>query len=1313
MVNQLPEEIAVRNVFCDYRLAALNAFNRATFPAAKAPIPVLRVFGILDSGEKCCIHLHGAFPYFLLRMDRPLTEKMRESLIKSLNAVASANQNRADDLHHSIFDVVEVSAKSMYGYHKEDERFVKVLFYNPQIAHYLIESLHRESVRNPRVQPFQAHIPFVLQFFIDYAIFGMDLLRLRNCKFRLHKEALRRVDDKLFGDVKIDDIVNGYHLSPLNPESTVAVEIDCFVQDIANQKDLAENHETKPGYVGDFEVNALSRIRNLLELGTPKDSPEPDHVDLDESIAAMSQALNDTIDNLFNRTEFSTESQTGDITIFDYGREDSDEEEEEEEDEEDLNELANPPSNEPELPDDEDSNLPDDEETGGPNDFADFDILRPKSNISCMDMFDNRARYEVGMEERVRKAEKEEIGVDWGAYFELEAEDPEQSFTSKIFGGWFSPVCRPPPRKRKIAKSRSRRVVQKIRSSKTVNNSIIKNVYAESWCVDRTYSDINTKALVDKVVSKSPQKGLLPKMSSEVSDIRHLCTLSIEILVACRPSLPVPEPAVDAVLGIFYALHRDVCVQDVKPDVKGGWMSLSSELLSFSSRSVEHVGSEEELFERFIDFVQRYDPDILIGYDNDRGSWGYLFERDAIVGSNLIRRISRSSPSPLRLSPVDGRILLNLWKICRKEISLRTYSMSNIVLHVLDRRIPEFSLRTLTGFAESTEPHVISSLISYLLSMAAVQTQILCQLDLFTKTAEMARVYGIQFFEVLSRGSQFRVESMLLRLSASMGFVGASVSPAQRSKMDAAEVIPLNLEPESGIYRDPVLVLDFQSLYPSIAIAYNYCFTTCLGKVDRIAHCHEEGTRQMDLGACRYSFPWEEAETLSNAKELHVTPVGGVFVKKSERRGLLPVMLQEILNTRVMVKKMAKKYTHNKRLQRILDARQLALKLVANVTYGYTAANWSGRMPCVEVADAIVSKGRETLERAIHMVQKNASKYGAARVVYGDTDSLFVHLPGATTETAFEIGKQIAEDVTADNPFPVKLKFEKVMQPLVLITKKRYVGMSTEEFGGEAVFDAKGIETVRRDGCAFVSKMMEKFLRVLFETNVDTAIYFLRFKLRDIEKYPFSDFLLAKEYRGEYAETAVVPAKKIAEKRSAVSERWVPVHGERVSYLVVDGETPDATVISCVVEPYEYFENPTLRLNYDYYVQRQLLPALHRVLQLARVTLVYDHDRIECYGCDALGSRPWCSSCIADSDTLKIAVAQSVRDRNRISVLNRECCRCAKFSTVLGSLDVSCGNLFCPVNDDVAFLKKSRAIEAAATHEFALPDKCIASQVVF
>lgn len=77
-----------------------------------------------------------------------------------------------------------------------------------------------------------------------------------------------------------------------------------------------------------------------------------------------------------------------------------------------------------------------------------------------------------------------------------------------------------------------------------------------------------------------------------------------------------------------------------------------------------------------------------------------------------------------------------------------------------------------------------------------------------------------------------------------------------------------------------------------------------------------------------------------------------------------------------------------------------------------------------------MSKARETLERAIHLVEVTP-RWGA-RVVYGDTDSLFVLVPGKSREQAFKIGAEIAEAVTLDNPKPVKLKLEKVYQPCIL-----------------------------------------------------------------------------------------------------------------------------------------------------------------------------------------------------------------------------------------------------------------------------------------
>lgn len=63
--------------------------------------------------------------------------------------------------------------------------------------------------------------------------------------------------------------------------------------------------------------------------------------------------------------------------------------------------------------------------------------------------------------------------------------------------------------------------------------------------------------------------------------------------------------------------------------------------------------------------------------------------------------------------------------------------------------------------------------------------------------------------------------------------------------------------------------------------------------------------------------------------------------------------------------------------------------------------------------------------QAVRIIEK--TKKWNAKVVYGDTDSLFIYLPGRTKEQAFRIGHDMADTITALNPAPVKLKFEKVM----------------------------------------------------------------------------------------------------------------------------------------------------------------------------------------------------------------------------------------------------------------------------------------------
>lgn len=157
----------------------------------------------------------------------------------------------------------------------------------------------------------------------------------------------------------------------------------------------------------------------------------------------------------------------------------------------------------------------------------------------------------------------------------------------------------------------------------------------------------------------------------------------------------------------------------------------------------------------------------------------------------------------------------------RSEIKLNIYTQENIVYHVLHRRIPEHKFCQLTQWFNTD---LKWRTISYYLERSVINLELLEKLDVIQQTSEMARLYGIDFYSVLSRGSQYRVESVLLRLTKLKNMIMLSPNRQEVAQQRPLECLPLVMEPEAKFYTSPVLVLDFQSLYPSIIIAYNYWF---------------------------------------------------------------------------------------------------------------------------------------------------------------------------------------------------------------------------------------------------------------------------------------------------------------------------------------------------------------------------------------------------------------------------------------------------------------------------------------------------------
>ncbi|VDO11832.1 unnamed protein product [Brugia timori] len=268
--------------------------------------------------------------------------------------------------------------------------------------------------------------------------------------------------------------------------------------------------------------------------------------------------------------------------------------------------------------------------------------------------------------------------------------------------------------------------------------------------------------------------------------------MSMEILTLSSRGMPVPDPQHDKILGIFYTISMDVCMHEEINNVSGVLLNMDDVLLADMVGKNEFytfVASEIDLFDAFVNVIHRYDPDIVIGYNTQRYSWGYLTERSLVIGRNLLSEISRAPIGAQindyyrpglqkknwwvrELDPTPrGRILINVWRILRHEVALRKEQCNNLL-----NTITQFLI-----FTSNTVWKMFSALVlKHMKLYCQLNLLILLRLDFFTRTSEMARLYGIQFNEVLTRGSQFRVESMLLRLARRERYVAPSISPVQR-----------------------------------------------------------------------------------------------------------------------------------------------------------------------------------------------------------------------------------------------------------------------------------------------------------------------------------------------------------------------------------------------------------------------------------------------------------------------------------------------------------------------------------------------------
>jgi len=562
------------------------------------------------------------------------------------------------------------------------------------------------------------------------------------------------------------------------------------------------------------------------------------------------------------------------------------------------------------------------------------------------------------------------------------------------------------------------------------------------------------------------------KPVGEWSKMAPLRILSFDIECAGRKGI-FPEANHDSVIQIANVVTR---YGEKKPFVRNVFCLdttspiVATQILSFDK--------EEKMLAEWRNFLERVDPDIITGYNISNFDFPYLLDRAKHLkvhgfeywSRTMVKSVAKETNfsskqmgnRDTKATNTNGRLQLDMLQLVQRDHQLRSYTLNSVCSHFLGEQKEDVHYSMITELFEGT-PESRRRLALYCLKDAYLPQRLIDKLSCIENYTEMARVTGVPFNYLLARGQQVKFLSQLFRKALEQKLVIPNMrSDSSEEQYEGATVI----EPTRGYYDVPIATLDFASLYPSIMQAHNLCYTTLLKKKDI------------------------ERWNLKKDEDYLVTPNGDMFVTVKKRKGLLAQILEELLSARKQAKRELAVETDPFK-KAVLNGRQLALKISANSVYGLTGAT-NGKLPCLEIASSTTAFGRQMIERTKTEVEQRyniANGYSHdAQVIYGDTDSVMVKFGTKDLAEAMKLGEDAAQYVSSKFVKPIKLEFEKVYFPYLLINKKRYAGLYWTKPEKYDKMDTKGIETVRRDNCLLVQTVIEKVLRmILIDQDVPGA----------------------------------------------------------------------------------------------------------------------------------------------------------------------------------------------------------------------------------
>ena len=495
------------------------------------------------------------------------------------------------------------------------------------------------------------------------------------------------------------------------------------------------------------------------------------------------------------------------------------------------------------------------------------------------------------------------------------------------------------------------------------------------------------------------------------------------------------------------------------------------------------------------------------------------------------------------------------------------------------------------------------------------------KLETFNNSMSMANVCTVPVSYIFTRGQGIKIESLIFKFCKERNIVIPVLPvPSQSGAEDSYEGA-IVLDPEPGFYSISTIgVCDFASLYPSSIVSENISHDSLLWvkdfKNDGTLISHNWGSEVYD--ECEgYAYTDIEFDIIrpdpeDTRKHPNKIKCGRRICRYAQpldgTKSTLPQITTWLLTARSAKKKEMKAEKDPERYA-LLDAEQLAYKLTGNSLYGQLGSS-TFKIRLQALAASVTAYGRKQIlfaKAAIDQFYGPEAKRKdcCARVMYGDTDSLFVEFNPRNPDTGerilgregrvrtIELTDEAGHFITKTLAAPHDFEFDKAFDPLLMFSKKRYAGNMYEENADDYVHKYMGIALKRRDNAPIVKTIFGGAMKMLLDKrDVVGAFAFVKEKCMELVegKVNLGQLTVTKSLRADYADPGRIAHKALADRITARDPGNAPAAGDRIGYVYISAKAGQlaSKLQGERIETPQFIKDHQLIPDYRHYIEHQL-----------------------------------------------------------------------------------------------------------------------------